>query len=59
MNNVCKLYEHIIMLSIFINTTINILIKLIYKIYEIYFNEVEYSTILVVNHDNKSKRCFE
>jgi hypothetical protein len=59
MNNVCKLYEHIIMLSIFINTTINILIKLIYKIYEIYFNEVEYSTILVVNHDNKSKRCIE
>ena len=47
------------MLSIFINTTINILIKLIYKIYEIYFNEVEYSTILVVNHDNKSKRCIE
>ena len=59
MNNVCKLYEHIIMLSIFINTTINILIKLIYKIYEIYFNEVEYSTILVVNHDNKSKRYIE
>ena len=59
MNNVCKLYEHIIMLSIFINTTINILIKPIYKIYEIYFNEVEYSTILVVNHDNKSKRCIE
>ena len=59
MNNVCKLYEHIIMLSIFINTTFNILIKLIYKIYEIYFNEVEYSTILVVNHDNKSKRYIE
>ena len=47
MNNVCKLYEYII-LSIFFNTTNNILVKLIYKIYEIYFKYVVQIIIVVV-----------